>query len=54
MKNRPKRFIRSSKEEMLTILSVCRFTIQRLMNLTMPMTWLMLFAGGQMLRITPE
>ena len=25
-----------------------------LMNLTMLMTWLMLFAGGQMLRITPE
>lgn len=47
MKNRPKRFIRSSKEEMLTILSVCRFTIQRLMNLTMPMTWLMLLRADR-------
>lgn len=47
MKNRPKRFIRSSKEEMLTILSVCRFTIQRLMNLTMLMTWLMLLRADR-------
>lgn len=54
MKNRPKRFIPSSKEEMLIILLVCRFTIQRLMSLTMPMIWLMLSAGGQMLRIIPE
>lgn len=26
----------------------------RLMSLTMPMIWLMLSAGGQMLRIIPE